>query len=110
MKVKVYGLDKLSEKLKKNQDLTPIKEVLDKRSRYIENRSKREAPYKNGTLRRSITRTIFDNGLSARIEPMTDYAQYLEYGTRFMEARPYMRPAFYEQVPKFINDLKKLVE
>ena len=34
---------------------------------------------------------------------------YLEYGTRFMDAQPFVQPALEEQLPKFKSDMKKLV-
>ena len=34
---------------------------------------------------------------------------YLEYGTRFMDAQPFVRPAFDEQKEKFKDDMQKLV-
>ncbi|MFQ8894288.1 MAG: HK97-gp10 family putative phage morphogenesis protein [Dorea sp.] len=43
------------------------------------------------------------------IEPTADYAAYVEYGTRFMNAQPYMRPAYNAQKGKFKSDMQKLV-
>lgn len=34
---------------------------------------------------------------------------YLEYGTRFMDAQPFVRPALEEQASKFKRDMQKLV-
>ena len=35
---------------------------------------------------------------------------YVEFGTRFMDAQPFVRPAFKQQVPIFKSDMKKLVK
>ena len=48
--------------------------------------------------------------MTAEVEPTADYAPYVEYGTRFMEAQPYLKPAFDDQKEKFKRDMKKLVE
>ena len=48
--------------------------------------------------------------MSAEVEPTAEYAPYVELGTRFMEAQPYLGPAFNEQKEKFKKDMKKLVE
>lgn len=34
---------------------------------------------------------------------------YLEYGTRFMDAQPFVQPALEEQSAKFKSDMQKLV-
>lgn len=39
-----------------------------------------------------------------------DYAPYVEFGTRFMLAQPYLGPAFQKQLPIFKKDLSKLVK
>ena len=39
----------------------------------------------------------------------TNYIGYLEFGTRFMTARPTVGPAFRQISPLFISDLKNLV-
>ena len=62
-----------------------------------------------GTLKRSIGLDITDGGMTAEVEPTAEYAAYVEYGTRFMNAQPYMRPSYNQQKEKFKSDMKKLV-
>ena len=62
-----------------------------------------------GNLKRSIGLEISPNGLKATVEPKTEYAAYVELGTRKMEAQPYLKPAFEEQKKQFEKDLQKLV-
>lgn len=66
--------------------------------------------YIGGTLKRSIGIEITDGGMSAEVEPTAEYAPYVELGTRFMDAQPYLAPAFNDQKEKFKKDMKKLVE
>ncbi|WP_077621564.1 HK97-gp10 family putative phage morphogenesis protein [Sediminibacillus massiliensis] len=40
----------------------------------------------------------------------SEYAGYLNYGTRFMDATWFMRDSFNEQKKKFLADLDRLVE
>ena len=42
------------------------------------------------------------------MEPTAEYAAYVEYGTRYMNAQPYMRPSYTAQKEQFKSDLKKL--
>lgn len=62
-----------------------------------------------GATRRSATVEIKDNGMTAVVAPNTSYFPYLEYGTRFMEARPTLGPAFKRVSPTFINDIKRII-
>ena len=67
-------------------------------------------PRDTGNLANSITLESADNGFTAEVEPHTDYAAYVEYGTRFMPAQPYMRPAFIQESARFKSDLEKLMK
>lgn len=60
-----------------------------------------------GNLRRSIQPPkISVDGLTATVVVMADYGAYVELGTRYMEAQPYMGPALNEVEAPFIRDLK----
>ena len=71
---------------------------------------KRKFVYPTGTTRRSAVVHIDDNGLTAYIAPQTAYFPYLEYGTRYMAARPTLGPAFHEVEPEFKQELKKALK
>ena len=64
--------------------------------------------YQTGTTKRSISIELEDSGFTAAAEPKTEYAPYLEYGTRFMEAQPFVKPAFDVQKEKFKRDMSRL--
>ena len=72
--------------------------------------AQKKAPVDSGTLKRSITLEITDAGMTAESEATVHYAGYVEYGTRFMNAQPYMRPALEEVGKKFKSDMSKLVK
>lgn len=61
----------------------------------------------SGNLKRSIRMEIRDGGYTAAVGPHEEYAEYVEYGTRHMEAQPYIKPAYDAQKPQFKSDLKK---
>lgn len=46
-----------------------------------------------GNLYRNVTTELDADGLHGVLRAATDYAKYLEFGTRHMAARPFMRPA-----------------
>ena len=108
--IKIVGLEKVTGKLKKNAQLSDVKRVVRKNGADLQQKAMSLAPVDTGTLQRSIELDIRDGGLSAIIEPTAEYAAYPEYGTRFMESQPYLKPAFDDQKEKFKRDMKKLTE
>lgn len=66
--------------------------------------------YQTGTTKRSIALEITDAGLTAAVEPGTEYSPYLEYGTRFMDAQPFVKPAYEAQKAQFKEDMQRLVK
>ena len=108
--IKVVGIEKLQKKLKKNVQMEDVKRVVRHNGAEMQEKAQRNAPVDTGTLKRSIGLEITDSGMAAEVEPTADYAPYVELGTRFMEAQPYLKPAFDDQKEKFKKDMKKLVE
>ena len=108
--IKVVGIEKLQKKLKKNVQMEDVKRVVRHNGAEMQEKAQRNAPVDTGTLKRSIGLEITDSGMAAEVEPTAEYAPYVELGTRFMEAQPYLKPAFDEQKEKFKKDMKKLVE
>ena len=117
---RIDGFDKLEAKLKRNMDLGAVRTVVRKNGADLQTKAQKNAPvgtpqstgipgYVGGTLKRSVELDITDGGLTAEVEPTADYAAYVEYGTRFMEAQPYLKPAYDEQKKKFVKDLNELV-
>lgn len=107
--IKVVGVEKLQAKLKKNVRLDDVKRIVRQNGAEMQEKAQRNAPVDTGTLKRSIGLDIKDAGMTSEVQPTADYAPYPEFGTRFMEPQPYMKPAFDEQKEKFKSDMKKLV-
>jgi HK97 gp10 family phage protein len=62
-----------------------------------------------GKLKSSIT-SEFPSSTKAIVAPHTDYAIYVEFGTRRMRAIPYMRPAAEKVAPAFMEAMRRLEE
>ena len=113
--IEFKGIDKLQKKLRKNAEMTDVKKVVKFHGGQLKEKMRDQAKqsfnkgYSTGDTMNSINVEITDGGLEARVGPTTDYAEYVEYGTRFMEAEPFVRPALDAQKDKFKADLKKLV-
>lgn len=125
MSVKVTGFKELEVKLKKNADMNEVKRIVRKNGAELQQKAKRKAEFKGhleydktvkayvfknptGNLKRSIDLEITDAGKTAEVEPTADYGAYVELGTRFMSAQPFLGPAFNEQKEKFKQDMRKL--
>lgn len=112
-KVKIDGLDKLQKALKDNVTMDDVKRVVSTNGSQLQRKMQANAEftkgYQTGQTKRSIGLEITDGGFAAEVEPTTEHSPYLEYGTRFMEAQPFVGPAYNEQVQKFKRDMDRLV-
>lgn len=97
--------------------------VLEVNAQQIEADAKRNAPvgtpestgikgYVGGTLQQSI-KSLRIGKLTFRIRAnetgLAPYAAFVEFGTRFMRAQPFLFPAFFKGRNRFINDLQDLL-
>ena len=112
-KLKVEGLDKLEKALKENVTMDDVKRVVRHNGQELQRKIQQNADftrgYATGQTKRSVDLQIKDGGFTADSGPTTEYSPYLEYGTRFMDAQPFVRPAYTEQKAKFNQDMQKLV-
>jgi HK97 gp10 family phage protein len=126
MAIEIQGIDELEERLEGFLKTEKIVNALGLGCAKIEESAKRKAPKGDGHLRRSITSRIEENGdevIGIIFTPL-EYAPYVEYGTGLfaekggrqdvpwsyqddkgewhttsgMHPRPYMRPAFDENI------------
>ncbi len=112
--IKVEGLDKLEKKLRKNITLDDVKRVVRHNGSQLQTKMQTKADFKKGyqtgTTKRSIGLEMQDGGFTVEVGPETEYSPYLEYGTRYMDAQPFIKPAHEEQKQKFKQDMQRLVK
>ncbi len=112
-KIKVEGLEELEKALKEKVTLDDVKRVVRKNGADLQKNMQGKADFKmgyqTGATKRSIGLEIQDGGFAAESGPETEYSPYVNYGTRFMEAQPFVTDAFNEQKTKFKSDMQKLV-
>lgn len=106
----VKGLDKflsnLDKKPKKLQQ--SVAKELNRSSLRVEGRAKEMAPWDTGWLAMNIYSHKVDTLTYEVISPV-EYSVYQEFGTRFMNAQPYMFPAMQEEYPILMSRLGKIV-
>ena len=110
--LKIEGLDKLQKALKEKVTLNDVKRVVKHNGSQLQKAIKRNADFKmgyqTGQTKRTVDLQIIDGGFTAESGPTTEYSPYLEYGTRYMDAQPFIMPAYEYQKQKFKSDMKKL--
>lgn len=116
--MKFEGLEELDQKFDRLLSLDTVKEIVRSNGAALHKEMAKNASrqvaflkgYSTGQTRRSITTELSDEGLTSTTMPNTDYAAYVEYGTRFMEAEPFVRPAYNKQKEVFKAELERIVE
>lgn len=117
-KIDMRGLSQLEKKLLKGVSKEKISQVVRLNTAELTQKAKDRAPVStektnpggaHGQLKRSIIPSVGSGGLAGKVNATVDYAEYVELGTRFMAAQPYMKPAFDQQKEVFLDDMKKLI-
>ena len=113
-KIKIEGLDKLQKALKDNVTMDDVKTVVKTNGSQLQRKMQKNADfvkgYQTGQTKRSIGLEIVDDGFAAEVEPTTAHSPYLEWGTRYMAAQPFVSPSFNDQAEKFKRDMQRLVK
>lgn len=106
---KLKGLDRFIRQVEQKQK--SVKAAVDaelQRSAYrVERQAKILAPVDTGWLRRQIYNEQ-QKMLSYRVVSPALYSVYLELGTRYMPAQPFLDPALRKEWPVLMANLKKM--
>lgn len=127
VRFELKGLGKLQKKLQKVAKMEEMERIIEKHGtemqrKAIINASKFRGHYEGrgknkhfvkptGATKRSISvNSSKIDRFKYRVAPGTDYAAYVELGTRKMSAQPFIKPAFDDQKRLFKKDLEGLVK
>lgn len=113
MQIKIEGLEELQARLLDNVTLDDVRKVVRHNGSKMTDKMKDNADFKmgyqTGETKRSISMELSPDGMTVEVGAKTEYAPYLETGTRFMDAQPFVLPAYEEQKPKFFSDMRKIM-
>lgn len=74
-------------------------------------KAKHYAPVDEGFLKENIVTNLSDwPGMTTKIHSQASYSGYQEFGTRFMDAQPFMRPALKDISPQFKQDMEDVMK
>ncbi|MCT0038683.1 MULTISPECIES: HK97-gp10 family putative phage morphogenesis protein [Lactococcus] len=104
------GIDQLVKHLDKAASLKGVQQVVKSNTSNMTANMQKLVPVDTGYMKRSIKMELTEGGFSGQAGPHTDYSAYVEYGTRFQSAQPFVKPAYNEQKGLFIKDLERLLK
>lgn len=123
IRFELKGLDKLQAKLQKVAKMEEVEHIVEENGKAmlekaIKNTEKFRGHYRGKKLIKptgATKRSLSENSsklekFKYRVAPGTDYAAYVELGTRKMSAQPFIKPAFDDQKKLFKRDLERLVK
>ncbi len=97
-------LDGLAKNLHAQVDAAVRKAAAD-----VEAQAKTTVPVDTGTLKNSL-QTTYPDDLTAVVGTAVEYGPYVELGTRFMAARPFLYPAAEKVRPEFEAAVKRVLK
>lgn len=108
--MRITGTDALGKELMKRASMKDVQNVVRLSGAELQQKAQRRAPVDTGNMKRSISLELTDNGMTAIVKSGADYSAYVNFGTRFQSANPFMTSSFNEQKINFISDLKRLMK
>ena len=109
MKIDIEGADELVRSVRSRLGADRVVPVIRRNTSQAQAKAMRLAAVDTGFMKRSITMRVDISGLAGYIVAGASYSSYVEFGTRNMDAQPFMRPAAREQAPIFLSDMKNLL-
>ena len=108
---RVQGINELKATFRrKGKNIKKVKDIVKLNASELTEEAQRLAPVDTGFMKNSIVFKLSNGGLTATIQAHTEYDIYVELGTRFMQAQPFLTPATMKQRVKFFKDIRELVE
>lgn len=119
-KISFKGLDKLEKKLIQNVKMEEVKKVVRDNGLTLQGNVVKNAGeitfnkgYFTGNLKQDVAGNGFklsNGGLTAKVGTSVEYGPHLEFGTRYMEAEPFLKAPFEQVKKEFKSDIDKLTK
>lgn len=119
-KISFKGLDKLEKKLIENAKMEEVKKVVKSSGLTLQGNVVKNAGeatfnkgYFTGNLKQDVAGhglKLSGDGLTAKVGTSVEYGYWLEHGTRYMEAEPFLKDPFEQAEKEFKADIDKLTK
>ena len=119
-KISFKGLDKLEKKLIQNAKMEDVKKVVKDNGLTLQGnvvKNAGEATFNKGFFTGNLKQDVAGNGfklsnggLTAKVGTSVEYGPHLEYGTRYMEAEPFLKAPFEQIKNEFKANIDKLAK
>lgn len=102
LNIEIEGVDQMRKNFdKRGKSIEPsLNNIIQKSIFTIEREEKIQAPVDTGRLRSSITEGREFRNLYGSIGPTVTYAKFVNYGTRFQKANPFIDRAIDSAIPE----------
>lgn len=116
MKIEILGVDETIKGLKKIswQKQEQLDKIVKNSAKSIQKKARANVNVRTGNLRKSIKpKYFFKEGPAATVFPRGGkgrHRHFLEYGTKKMAKRPFMKPATDTERPIYMGQVKKVVD
>lgn len=107
MEFRLSGLEKLLRRTEKMKDLEPYREAISQSGAKAFRYTNQNTPVETRFLKRSEGMNIIDDGLTAELYYSAEYGPYVEYGTRFMYGRYFMKRGMQQVRPEFSAAMRR---
>lgn len=111
MSISIAGLNSLKEALNPEKKKASIRKAVELSGQLLDQemhqRARFNRGYSTGTTQQSIHSESKDGGIAVEVYPSTEYAGFLELGTRKMSPQPFVKPALDSVAPLFKKVLVK---
>ena len=117
-KISFKGLDKLEKKLIENAKMEEVKKVVRDNGLTLQGNVVKNAGeitfnkgYFTGNLKQDVAGhglKLSGDGLTAKVGTSVEYGYWLEHGTRYMKAEPFLKDPFEQAEKEFKADIDKL--
>ena len=119
-KISFKGLDKLEKKLIQNAKMEDVKKVVKDNGLTLQGnvvKNAGEVTFNKGYFTGNLKQDVADHGLklsngglTATVGTSVEYGPPLEYGTRYMEAEPFLKAPFEQVKKEFKADIDNLAK
>lgn len=106
---KLEGVADLEKALDSEKKIKAADMAVRKNAAMMQREAMYAAPVRTGYLKATIGAGLTVSHMYAKLEPFANYAAYVELGTRFMNAQPYLRPAWLKASQQLVDDLHRIV-